>query len=130
MSATLEAGDTFRVGSDPPLSERERKSLDAGIKEFDLEGGVSDRSLLPDQLIHPRLSNLACTIGRGIGSMITAGFGAIHVDSEANRRPPLRRAQDHMEVARMKPEYNLSRRRFEGGVLCADIPRSAESPLI
>jgi hypothetical protein len=36
------------------------------------KGHVFDRPLLPDELIHPRLSNLARAIGAGIGSMIVA----------------------------------------------------------
>lgn len=35
------------------------KRPDAGIKEFDLKGTVFDLPLLPDELIHPRLSNHA-----------------------------------------------------------------------
>ena len=55
------------------LAERERKGFDARIKEFNLKGHVVDRPPLPDELIHPRLSNLASTIGAAIGSMIVAG---------------------------------------------------------
>jgi hypothetical protein len=35
------------------LSERERKRLGAGVEELDLERAVVDRTLLPDQLVHP-----------------------------------------------------------------------------
>src|SRR5580693_9088417 len=61
------------------LAERERKDLDTGIEEFKLKNRIFDRPLLPDELIHPGLSNLACAIGRGIGSMIVAGRGAVHL---------------------------------------------------
>jgi len=62
-----------RVKPSSLLAKRERKDLDAGIEEFDLEGHVFDRPLLPDELIHPRLSNIARSIGSGIGSMVVAG---------------------------------------------------------
>jgi hypothetical protein len=35
------------------LSERERERLGAGVEELDLERAVVDRTLLPDQLVHP-----------------------------------------------------------------------------
>src|SRR5258706_6721376 len=72
------------------LAEREREHLDAGIEEFDLEGHVFDRPLLPDQLIHPRFPNLARAIGAGIGAMIAARRGAVQRYLEANGRPLLR----------------------------------------
>jgi len=50
------------------LAKSERKGLDAGIKEFNLKGHVFDRSLLPNELVHPWQSNLAQAIGAGIGS--------------------------------------------------------------
>ena len=62
--------------------------------------------------------------------MIVAGRGAIQLYLEANGRPILRRAQDHMEVAAVEPEHNLAGRRFECATLGAGVPRSAESPLI
>src|SRR5205823_3193592 len=112
------------------LTKRERKGLDAGIEEFNLKDHVFDGPLLPDELIHPRLSNLARSIGAGIGSMIVAGHGAIQLHLEANRRPALRRAQDHMDVAAVEPEHNLAGRRCECATLGPGVPRSAESPLI
>ena len=112
------------------LAKRKRESLDTGIEDFNLKGHVFDRPLLPEELIHPELSNRACAIGVGIGSMIVAGHDAVYLYSEANRSPALVRPQYHVEVAAMEPEYNLARQRFERGALGADIPRSAESPLI
>jgi hypothetical protein len=35
------------------LSECERERLGAGVEELDLERAVVDRTLLPDQLVHP-----------------------------------------------------------------------------
>src|SRR5215469_160238 len=101
------------------LAKRKRESLDTGIEEFNLKSHVSDQPLLPYELIHPGLSNRACAIGAGIGSMIAAGHGAVHLYSEANRSPALVRPQYHVEVAAMEPEYNLARRRFERGALGA-----------
>jgi hypothetical protein len=102
------------------LAKRERKDLDAEIKEFNLKGHVFDLPLLPDELIHPRLLNLACAIGAGIGSMMVAGCCAIQLHLEANGRPVLRRAQDQMEVAAVEPRHNLAGRRFEGAILGTD----------
>src|SRR5258708_27117081 len=112
------------------LAKRERKDFNTGIKEFNLKGHVFDRSLLPDELIHPRLSNLARAIGAGIGSMIVGWRDSIQLYLEANGRPVLRRAQDHMEVARMEPEHNLAGRRIECATLRTGLPRSVEPPLI
>jgi hypothetical protein len=61
------------------LAKRERKDLVAGINEFNPKGRVFDRPLLPDKLIHSRLSNLAGAIGAGIGSMVGLGRGAIQL---------------------------------------------------
>ena len=116
--------------SAPSLAKSKRERLDTGIEEFNLKDRVLDRLLLTDELIHPGLSNLPCAIGRGIGSMILAGRGTIHRYFEANGRPVFLGTQNHMEVARMEPEYNLARRRLERGALGADVPRSAETPLI
>jgi len=69
------------------LAEREGEGLDTWIEKFNLKGHVFDSALLPDELIHPRLSNLARAIGGGIDAMIVAGFGAIQPHIEANRRP-------------------------------------------
>ena len=72
------------------LTKRERKDLNAGVKEFNLKGHVFDRPLLPDELIHPRLSNLAGAIVPGIGSMIALGRGTIELYLEADGHPILR----------------------------------------
>jgi hypothetical protein len=96
-----------------PLAKRERKGRDAGIEEFDLKGHVSDRTLLPNELIHPRLSNFARAIGAGIGSVIATGLGAIQLYPEANGRCVPSRAQDHMEVAAVEAEHYLAGHRFE-----------------
>jgi hypothetical protein len=69
------------------LPELERKDLDTGIEEFDLKCDVVDCFLLPDELIHPRLSNLSRAIGAGIGSMTAARHGAIERYFEANGCP-------------------------------------------
>ena len=112
------------------LAKRKRKDLDAGIEEFNFKSYVFDRSLLPDELIHPRLSNLARAIGAGIGSMIIAGRCAIQLYLEANGRPVLRRTQNHMEVAAVEPEHDRTGCRLKHGALRADVPRSAQSQLI
>src|ERR1700733_9142546 len=112
------------------LTKRERKDLDAGIKEFNLKRHVFDRPLLPDELIHPRLSNLAAAIGAGIGSVIGLGCGTNQLDLEANWRSILRGPQNHVEVAAVEPEHNLAGRRLECPALGTDLPQSAESPLI
>ena len=112
------------------LAKRERKDFDAGIKEFNLKGNVFDRPLLTDKLIHPRLSNLAGAIGAGIRPVIGLGCCAIQLYLEVNGRPILRRTQNHMEVAAVEPEHDLTGRRFEFATPGAGVPRSAESPLI
>ncbi len=96
-----------------PLAKRERKDRDVGIEEFDLTGHVFDRPPLPDELIHPRLSNFARAISARIGSMIAAGLGAIQLYPEANGRRVLYRAQDHVKVAAVEVEYYLAGRGFE-----------------
>ncbi len=117
------------------LAKRERKDLDAGIEEFDLAGHAFDRPRLPDELIHPRLSNFARAIGAGIGSMIAARRGAIPLYLEANGRNVLSRAQDHMEVAAARTTDAIQlgshpralysfrddgvRSRFRGGATCS-----------
>src|ERR1700730_6721438 len=96
------------------LAERERKSLNTRIKEFNLKNHVFDRPFLTDELIHSRLLNLAQAISGGIASMIVAGCCAtIQRYFETNWRAVLRRTQDHMKVARMEPEHNLAGPRFK-----------------
>ena len=90
-----------------PLPERERKNLDAGIQKFDLESRVLDRPLLPDELIHPRLANLAGAIGGGIDSVIAAWRDAIQSHLEANGCSVLRRTQDHVKVAAVEADAIL-----------------------
>jgi hypothetical protein len=54
--------------------------------------------LLPDELVHSRLSNFPRAIGAGIGAMIVAGGGAIQPEPEANGHPAFGWAQDHLKV--------------------------------
>src|SRR4029077_4921704 len=112
------------------LSKGKREGLDTGIEELDLENRCRDAPHLAEELIHAGLPDLACAIGRGIGSTIVARRGAVHLYFEANRRAVLRRTQDHMEIAAVEPEHNLARHRFERGALGTDVPQSTESPLI
>ena len=52
--------------------KREQKCLNGGIGQLDLKGHLDDRSLLPQELIDPRLSKPADAISAGIGYMIVA----------------------------------------------------------
>lgn len=52
----------------PSLAEGERECLYTGIEEFNLKGRVPNWSLLPQELIHPGLSNFARAIGGGVGA--------------------------------------------------------------
>src|SRR6516162_2127184 len=106
------------------LAERKRERLDSRIEEFNLKRHVFDQPLLPDELIYPRLSNLARPVGGGIRAMIVSWRGPVHSYFEADRRPVLRRAQNHMEVAAVEPEYYLARGRFERDKFGMDVPRS------
>src|SRR5690348_7685395 len=116
--------------SNPLLSKRERKGLDARIEEFNLEGRVPDCPLLPDELIHSRLANLTRAVRVGIGSMTFARLNSVQLQSKPNGCPVLCRAQNHVEIAAVKPEHDLAGRRFEPAALASDLPRSSESPLI
>lgn len=112
------------------LSECDRKDLDAGIKEFNLKRHVYNRSLLPDELIHPRFANLARAVDRGIEAMIIAGRRAIQLDLKANQRIVPRWAQDHMEITAMETEHDLAEWRFESAKLRDDVPGTVEPPLV
>jgi hypothetical protein len=61
------------------LTKRERKSLNAGTKEFDLKSAVSYLSLLPDELIKKTGSRTSSmTSGaESINSGIVTGRGAV-----------------------------------------------------
>jgi hypothetical protein len=74
------------------LPKRERKGLNAGIKEFDLNRSVFYSTLLPDELIESGLSNLAGAVRGGIDSTIVAGRRAVQLYLEANGLAVLRRA--------------------------------------
>src|SRR5262249_2931857 len=89
-----------------------------------------DRPFSPDELVHPRLSNLARAVGGRIGPMIVARRCAIDRYLKPNGRTILRWTQDHMQVPAVEPEHNLARSRFKFAALCPDLPRSAESPLV
>ncbi len=67
----------------PVLAKREHNSMNAAIKEFDLKTPVLYLAFLPDQLIQPRLSNLAGPIGGGISSAIVTGRGAVQFHPKA-----------------------------------------------
>jgi hypothetical protein len=73
------------------LTKRERKGLDAGVKEFDLKSPVSYLTLLPDELIKTGLSNLAGAFRRGVNSTIVAGCGAVQSHLETNGLAGFRR---------------------------------------
>src|SRR5258708_15178995 len=66
-------------------AKRERKGLDARIKELDLKESISCPTFLPNELIHSRLPDLAGPIGIAINSVIFARSGAIQLHSEAHR---------------------------------------------
>ena len=72
------------------LAKRERKDFDARIQELDLKGHILNRPLLPDELIHPRLPNLARAVGAGIDSVIVARCGPIQSQLETNGGAVLR----------------------------------------
>jgi hypothetical protein len=59
------------------LAKRERKRLNSGIEEFDLESPVFCATLLSDELIEARLANFAGTVRGRIGPTIGARGGAI-----------------------------------------------------
>src|SRR5579863_8560339 len=75
------------------LTERERKRLNAGIEEFDLESPVFYLALLPDELIETRLTNLAGAVRSGIDAAIFARRHTVHCHFEANGLTILRRTQ-------------------------------------
>ena len=59
------------------LPERERKGLDAGIKELNFYDRFRDGSSLPDELVHSRLPDVAHSISARIGAVVIAGSRAI-----------------------------------------------------
>jgi hypothetical protein len=65
------------------LTKCERKGLNAGIKEFDLESPVFYLTLLPDELIEAGLLSVAGAVSGGINSSIVAGHGAIQKENFA-----------------------------------------------
>jgi hypothetical protein len=67
--------------------------VNARIEEFDLKGAVFDWTLLPYELIKPRLANLTNTIGGGIGSTIVTWRGAVQRHLESNGFTALGRTQ-------------------------------------
>ena len=73
------------------LTKREVKSLNAGIKKFDLKSPVFYLSLLPDELIETRLANLAGAVRCGIRSTILAGRLPVQCHPKANGPSVFRR---------------------------------------
>ena len=72
-------------------AERERQSPNFGVKEFDLKSAVLYLTLLTDELIETRFSNLAGAVRGGIRSTIVAGRGAVQFHLKANGLTVLRR---------------------------------------
>ena len=104
------------------LTECEVKSLDAGIKEFDLKRSVYDCTFLPDELIESRLSNFAGAIRSGIRSTIFARGSAIQGHFKTDGLAVLCWGQNQVQVAAVEPEHNLARPCLEHGGLGTDIP--------
>jgi len=112
------------------LTKRERKGLNAGIEEVNLESAVFDLTLLPDELIETWLPDLAVAIGGGITSAIRSGRGAVQFHPEANGFTILCRTYYHVQVASMEPEHDFARGYLKHSALGAHVPRSTQSPLI
>ena len=66
--------------------------MNAGIEKLDLKSPVSNRALLPNELIHSRLPDLAHPFGIRINSMIFARSGALQLPSEEHRLTVFRRS--------------------------------------
>ena len=67
------------------LAERERKSLHAGVGEFDLELAISDRLRLPDQLIQPRFYHRAAALVVDVNSVSRRGRLSIDEHAKLHR---------------------------------------------
>jgi len=74
------------------LTKRERKGLNARIKEFDLKSPVFYQALLPDELIETGLSNLASAVRGGIDSAIITWGGSVQCHLKPNGLTVLHRA--------------------------------------
>src|SRR5580692_5882336 len=111
-------------------TKSEGKRLHARIEEFNFEGPVFNRPLLPDELIQPVLLNRAVAIRVGVAAVILTRWSAVKLNREPNRLAILRRSQHQVQIARMKPKRNLSRSRLQYGAFFAHFPCSGQSPLI
>ena len=90
-------------------AEGESVGLHAGIEEFDFEGAIRDRAVLPDQLIEPLPIDGALAVGIGVGAMVGAGRGAVERHAEPDRFAVRGRAEHKMQIAGMKADRRCGR---------------------
>jgi hypothetical protein len=102
----------------------------AGIEEFDLKRSVFDVTLLPDELIETRVSDFARAVRCAINSTVAAQRGAVQQHLKTNQLIVLCRTSHQVQVAAVEPEHNLTGCCRKHSALGADVPRSAQCPLI
>src|SRR5438445_4949360 len=119
-----------RFGSHPRSAEREHKSLDSRIEEFDLELAIGDGFRLPDQLIKPLLGGRAVALGVDVDSVTGARRVPVDEDRKTNGRPWGRGSHHEVEIARVKAVRDSPGSLVERDGPPLHRPVSDESPLI
>src|SRR5215475_8460164 len=89
-------------------SEREIKCSDPGVQEFDLELPVLSGTGLPDELIHPRLGDLASALIIDIQTVRSTWRSTVDEDTKPHRAVAGRRTHDQIDVARVKAIHDVA----------------------
>jgi hypothetical protein len=85
---TLQGNDCAADVDDGTSAERERKDLDTGVEELDLEVSFHDSPWLSDQLIQPLFNRYALAAFVHVAAVRGAGQLPVNGDAEANRMAP------------------------------------------
>src|SRR5262249_26858883 len=89
-------------------AKRERKDSNAGFEKLDLKSSVLYRALLPNELIHSRLPDLAGPVGIRIDSVIVTRSDAAQPHLEAHRLPAHWRSSPPPNTPPPEPPPKLS----------------------
>jgi len=111
-------------------TERKRKRFDPRVEDVDRERPIDDRLRLPDQLIEPLLTHDSVAVWINVDAVRRTRSVPVDGDSKPDRRSSRGRAQDQVQIARVKPVRDLPACSVQQRGFRRDRPFAGKSPLV